>query len=244
VFHLGNASDQFDYMDNSNNLNVYSMGGLLEINGTATAEEYMNFLSTVRYSNLLDEPNNAYQERNITVTISEYTQSSVSHILIELIAVNDPAQFNFHNRTVTFNESTREPVALFKFTDIIEDPDRDGGTLIYATLSLWPIVHEGDTIMVTENGGLNISTNGTYINVSGEAYFSSYEQVLKTATFINTFLDPSPSVQRQVIVNTFDGSDDSDGPTIFINISAFDDPPYCFFNGNLVSSCEKFMCNI
>jgi len=220
----------------STNLSINGSDGLLEIIGRATAEEYVDFLSTVQYSNMLEEPNNAYQQRNITVTIREYYQFSESYVLVELIPVNDPAQFNFSNRTVIFNESTRDPVLLFESIDTIEDPDPDSGTLTYATLSLWPIVHVGDTIMITDNGELNIYSDGTYINVSGEADFSTYEQVLKTATFVNTFLDPNPSVQRQVIVNTFDGNDNSNGPTIFINISAFDDPPYCFFNDNLVST--------
>ena len=236
VFHLGNASDQFAY-DNNTDFNVTSDGGLLEIVDTATAEEFLGFLSTVQYFNTLEEPNNAYQKRNINITIREYNRYSESYIVVELIPVNDPARFNFPDRTVTFDESTRNPVMLFESTDTIVDPDRDSGTLTYATLSLWPVVHEVDTIMITDNGELNIYYNGTYINVSGVADFSTYERVLQTVTFVNTFLDPNPSVLRQVIVNTFDGMDDSNGPTIFINISTFDDPPYCFFNGNLVSSC-------
>ena len=233
---LGNASDQFEYVNNNTDLIVTSIGGLLEINGSATIEEYLIVLSTVQYFNTLDEPNIAYPERNITVTIREDLQYSDSYITVQLVPVNDPAQYNFPNRTIIFNESTRNPVLLFDPSYVIEDSDPDGGTLTYATLSLWPIVHENDTIMITDNGGLSVDGNQTYINVSGVADFSTYERVLRTATFVNMFLDPDPSIQRQVIVNTFDGRNNSNGPTIFINISAFDDPPYCFYNGNLVCS--------
>jgi len=223
-------------MNSSTNLSVNSTGGLLEIGGRATAEEYMDFLSTVQYFNALDEPNNAYQERSITVTISEDDdQSSESYILVNLISVNDPAQFNFAERTITFDESARMPINLFEDSNTIEDPDKDGGTLTYATLSLQPIIHEGDIIMVTDNEGLVVDGNETYINVSGVANLEIYERVLKSVTFVNTFLDPNPDELREVLINTYDGKDDSDGPTIFINISAFDDPPHCFFNDDLVS---------
>lgn len=238
--------DQFSYGNNTGRLVVKNTSGLLEISGTATAQEYERLLSTVRYLNTHDEPNLMYQERNVTVTIREYNQSYTAYIMIELIPVNDPAQFIFTERPriVTFYEETRDPVLLFEPTDIIVDPDQN--YLSYATLTLWPVVHEGDTLSISNtNSALDVYSNRTHINVTGVAYITEYQDILRTATFVNRRVD-SPDQQRQVVVNTFDGQDDSMGPRIYINISTADDPPLCFFGGNVVSDifahCIKYPC--
>ena len=239
--HVGDVnSTMYDWFmyDSATNLTVSNTSGLLEISGSATAQEYIELLSTVRYFNTLKEPNVMYQERNITVTIREDNQSSVAYIIVKLIPINDPAQFNFSNRTITFYEANREPVMLFEQSDIIVDPDNpDGGNLTYATLTLWPVVHERDTLSIDSintQSSLVINSNRTHINISGEASISEYEVILKTATFVNRRFD-SPPTPRGVIVNTFDGEDNSIGPEITIMINTTDDPPLCFFGGNIVS---------
>lgn len=230
--------DQFSYDNDTTDLDVTDTHGLLEISGNATAQEYMNLLSTVHYSNTLPEPNDLYQERSITVTIREDDQFYMANITVNLIPVNDPAQFNFNNRTIYFDEATREdPVMLFKPTDKIIDPDQDGGNLSYATLTLYgPTVHEGDMISIDSisAGSLLNYSNETHINISGIAPIREYLSILRTATFVNRRVD-SPSTPRRVIVNTFDGIEDSLGPNIYININTTDDPPLCFIGGNIVS---------
>ena len=219
------------------NLTVSNTHGLLEISGNATSQEYIDLLSTVYYSNKLEEPNEMYEERNITVTIYENNQSSMAYIIVELIPRNDPARFNFStNRTIIFDETNREPVMLFKPTDTIVDPDQDGGNLTYATLKLWTEVHEGDTLSITmpDRSSLSVYNNRTYVNISGVAPISDYEMILKTATFVNRRFD-SPPDPRFIIINTFDGNEDSLGPNITVNISTTDDPPVCFFGRNSVS---------
>jgi len=230
--------DWFSYNSSSSiNLDVDSTCGMLEINGTATHQEYMDLLSTVRYLNSLEEPTIEYQEREITVTVRENDQYSMAYIVVELIPVNDPAQFNFTNITITFNEANREPVMLFKSTDIIVDPDQDGGNLSYATLKLWTFVHEADILSIgsiSSGSSLNVESNRTHVNISGVAPIKEYEDILKTATFVNKCFD-IPSTPRHVIVNTFDGKENSIGPNITIKINPFDDPPLCFFGENIVS---------
>ena len=235
------VNDQFSYDNDVTDLDITDTHGLLEISGNATAQEYMNFLSTVHYLNTLSEPNDLFQERNIIVTIREDDQFYVANITVNLIPVNDPAQFNFSNKTIYFDEATRDPVMLFEPTDEIIDPDQDEDNLSYATLTLWPIVHEGDMISIDSISAgslLNFDSNGTRINISGIAPIGEYESILRTATFVNRRVD-SPSTPRQVIVNTFDGIEDSLGPNIYININTTDDPPLCFIGGNIVS--YKFM---
>ena len=237
------VNDQFSYDNNITNLNITDTHGLLEISRNAAAREYMNLLSTVHYSNTLSEPNNLYQERNIIVTIREDDQFYVANITVNLIPVNDPAQFNFSNKTIYFDEATREdPVMLFEPTDGIIDPDQDGGNLNYATLTLYgPTVHEGDMISIdtiSAGSSLNFDSNRTHINISGIAPIREYESILRTATFVNRRVD-SPSTPRRIIINTFDGIENSLGPDIYIYINTTDDPPLCFIGGNIVS--YKFM---
>ena len=229
--------DWFSY-NNTTNLDINNASGLLEISGTNTTQEYMRLLSTVSYVNTLEEPNLMYQERYITVTIREHNQSYTANIIVELIAVNDPAQFNFLNKTVTFDEATRDPVRLFKPNDVIVDPDQD--YLSYVTLTLWP-EHDRDELSISDmnTGPPFISNmNRTHINISGVADITEYQVILQTATFVNTRVDSPPSTRR-VIVNIFDGQNNSNGSEIHININATDDPPLCFFGGNIVS--YKFM---
>ena len=225
--------DWFSY-NNLTNLDIYNTYGLLEISGNDTAQEYMRLLSTVSYFNTLQEPNLMYEERYITVTIREHNQSYTANIIVKLIAVNDPAQFNFSNKTVTFYEATRDPVRLFEPNDVIVDPDRSN--LTYVTLTLWP-EHDGDTLSISSvnTGPPFISNiNRTHINISGVADITEYQDILQTATFVNGRVD-SPPTPRRVIVNIFDGEDNSNGPEIYININTTDDPPLCFFGGNIVS---------
>ena len=241
--HVGDANstmyDRFMY-DNVTSLIVTNTYGLLEISGTATAQDYIELLSTVHYFNTLKEPNVMYQERNIAVTIREGNQSSVAYITVELIPLNDPAQFSFSNRTVVFYEANRDPVKLFEPSDIIVDPDnpdQDTANLTYATLTLWPVMHERDTLYVDSinTQSLVIYSNSTHINISGVAPISEYVNILRTATFVNRRFD-SPPTSRRVIVNTFDGEDNSIGPEITIMIDTVDDPPLCFFGENIVSN--------
>ena len=232
----GTMYDWFVY-DSSTNLTVNNTSGLLEISGSAAAQEYLELLSTIRYFNTLKEPNIMYEKRNITITIREDYQSSMAYIVVELIPTNDPAQFNFSNRTIVFYEANRDPVMLFEPSDVIVDPDQDSDNLTYATLTLWPVRHEGDTLSI---GSVNtpsllmINSNRTHIKIHGEAPIEEYENILRTATFVNRRFD-SPPTSRRVIVNTFDGEDNSIGPEITIMINITDDPPLCFFDGNIVS---------
>lgn len=226
--------DWFSY-DNTSALYVNNTYGLLEVYGDATAQEYMDFLSTVRYHNTLDEPNRMYQERLIYVIIREDNQYFKGRIKVVLIPVNDPAQFNFFNRTIVFDEATRDPVPLFENDDTISDPDQDGGNLTYVTLTLWPIVHEGDTLSINSTSIQPlVSSNRTHINISGVAPIEDYKSILENVTFVNRRVD-SPPVTRQIIVNTFDGYNSSMGPVIHVSINTTDDPPVCFFGGNVVS---------
>ena len=238
--------DWFSY-NNTTNLDINNTYGLLEISvtdtdtdtGTDTAQEYMRLLSTVSYNNTLEEPNLMYEQRYITVTVREHNQSYTANIIVKLIAVNDPARFNFSNKTVTFDEATRNPVRLFEPNDVIVDPDQSN--LTYATLTLWP-EHDGDTLSISSvnTGPPFISNiNRTHINVSGVANITKYQDILQTATFVNRRVD-SPPTTRRVIVNIFDGQNNSNGPEIYINISTTDDPPLCFFGGNIVS--YKCLC--
>ena len=231
--------DQFMY-DNATNLTVTNTSGFLEISGSATAQEYMELLSTVRYFNTLEEPNVMYQNRNIIVTIREDNQFSMAYIRVRLEPLNDPAQFNFSNRTIVFYEANREPVMLFESSDVIVDPDnpdQDNATLTYATLTLSPVEHERDTLSIDSidpQSSLMIDANSTHIYISGVAPIAEYVNILRTATFVNRRFD-SPPTARRVIVNTFDGEDNSIGPEITIMINETDDPPLCFFGENIVS---------
>ena len=233
------------FMSNSTTNLTINTSGLLEISGSADSQEYMKFLSTVHYFNQLEEPYSMYQRRNITVTIREGNQHSVAYIVVKIIPENDPAQFNFTNKTIVFYEVTREPVMLFELNDVIIDPDEDAGNLTFATLTLWPIVHEGDTISINsikEGSPLDIYCNGTYINISGAANIIVYQNILRTVAFVNKRFD-SPSTPRQVIVNTFDGMDDGIA-MINIMINATDDLPVCFFGENIVSAMVCILCSL
>ena len=145
---------------------------------------------------------------------------------------NDPAFFNFTDKVLTYNETTRTPVNLFSQSDVLIDPDDDGGTLQWITIEIVaPNIDPSDMLAADAlDTGLDINPNaGPLLNISGEGSFMDYDAVLGTVMYFNNF--PGINISNRTIhVITFDGMDESFVHTITINVVSFDDQPMCYFN--------------
>lgn len=224
----------------TNGSNLASMYGIsvnssdplvLTLYGQALQMQYESVLSEVFYETTADEPGSS--SRTIEFFISDGEFNTTATTSVNILPVNDPAFFNFQNRTINFNESTRDLVLLFLSEDTLTDSD--GNTLEWVSLEIVSPIDAYDDLMV------DVGTTGLIVdyrspsegeslllNISGRANNTVYIGVLQTVAFSNVFpgLDLT---SREVEVITYDGETESPSHDITIDILPFDDPPMCFF---------------
>ena len=202
----------------------------------APQEDYRAVLAEVFFQNLADEPGDT--ERDVTFFITDGDFNDTSTTTVQIRATNDPALFSFAEKSLTFFEQTRDPVSLFAAEDTLSDSD---GTdvLQWVTIAITPNIDSMDILDVSSsNDLLNVDRftsalgNVYRLNISGEANFSVYEEVLRTVTFSNDFPGINDST-RNIEVVTFDGLNESPPHFIFLSINTTDDPPMCYFGSRV-----------
>ena len=227
----------------------------LVLSGSASQDSYRQVLATVRYINTADEPTapNATSQRTVDFLVEDESFNATASTVIILHPKNNPPNVTTAvERVVTFDESTRNPVHLFTSSDQIVDPDSD--QVVWVTVEINPAPDSRDNLSVAEVQGLSITrlaratptdstcfpfaNNNTaqFINVSGVAALSAYEEALHNLTFSNDCPDLELA-SRTVQVTLSDGIS-SNTIRVFVNISAFDDPPLCYFGHWPVSVIE------
>ena len=193
-------------------------------------------LAEVFFQNLAEEPGDG--ERSVTFFITDGEFNDTSTTTVQIRATNDPALFSFSEKSLTFFEQTRDPVSLFGPEDTLSDAD---GTNIlqWMTIAIAPNIDSMDILDASSsNDRLNVALftsalgNVYRLNISGEANFSVYEEVLSTVTFSNDFPGINDST-RNIEVITFDGLNESPLHLIFLSINTTDDPPVCYFGSRV-----------
>ena len=208
----------------------------LVFNGTALQEDYQEVLAEVFFQNLADEPGNVEQTVSFFITDGVFNDTSTTTVQIR--ATNDPALFSFIVKNLTFFEQTRDSVSLFAPEDTLSDAD---GTdiLQWVTVEITPNIDSMDMLDASSTSNeLNIDRissalgNVYRLNISGEANFSVYEEILRTVTFSNNFPGINDTT-RNIEVVTFDGLNESPPHVILLNIITIDDPPMCYFGSRV-----------
>ena len=209
--------------------------GTLMLTNEAPQSTYQAILREVYFQNTADEPGNV--ERLIQFTITDGTFTSVAFTTVNIIPTNDPAFLNFTIRELTFNEMTRTPVRLFSQSDVLVDPDPNGGMLQWLTVEIVSPDDPNDRLVANAlDTGLTISHNASrLLNISGNGNFIQYQSTLATVMYYNNF--PGMNTTNRVInILTFDGMTISFVHSVFISVIPFDDPPMCYFE-MLVCGC-------
>ena len=223
----------------------------INVTGMASQKEYEQFLSTVQYHSSADEqtPVNEISNRSILFQIWDYSGDILKAKFVAeatatvlILPVNDAPQINTAG-SVDFYEATRMPVNLFSINDTIDDSDNED--LLWVTVQLHPALDSQDKLSVPNVDGLTISREkileappgscmpahelyqDQFINISGLASKTTYEDVLHNVTFNNDCPDLRNNT-RTILVHLYDGS--HTGTTVVnVSIWSVDDPPLCFF---------------
>ena len=217
-------------MANTNGISVSQQNyQTLTLTNEAPQSVYQAILREVYFVNTADEPGNV--KRLVQFTIQDDIYTSVAFTTVDIIPTNDPAFFNITERVLTFNESTRTPVNLFSQTDILIDPDANGGTLQWVTVAIVSPNDPNDTLVANSlTTGLTVSYNASqFLNISGNGNFSQYQVVLETVVYFNNFPGMNTS-ERMINVLTFDGTTVSFIHSVTILVVPFDDQPMCYFD--------------
>lgn len=230
VFPIPPSGNDQDYLlapnDSSSLVTVNQTNNEVIITGLAPVNYYIELLSQVRYVNYADEPG----ESNRTITfecVDDRGFSISANTTVMIVPTNDPAVFTVTDSIVTFNEENGIPVTLFQSNDTLIDPD--GDNLQWIIIEIRPSIDEMDVLSVDLGSSSLMYTSGSgFLNISGQANFSVYEEVLRTVSFNN----PSPGLDlsnRTLQIVTFDGETESPPTLITITIEPFDDVAVCFF---------------
>lgn len=224
---------------------------LLIVNGSAAQENYSQLLATVSYYNTDEEPvpPGETRQQNVEFNVFDDRFNAVAMATITLYPKNDPPCVSTNNTKIVYNERARVPINLFSSTDRITDSEND--TISWVTIEIYQSLDNRDNLSLSVATDINVlqqsttiptdsncfpfAANNTYqfLNFSGIAMPSSYEQILHNITFNNDCPDMN-SFQRTVIITASDGIS-SKSINISINISEYDDPPLCYFGNWPVS---------
>lgn len=145
--------------------------------------------------------------------------------------VNDPPVVTVSASLIQYNESSRQPVAIFTGLTI-NDPDPESNSIYWAFVEFDPEVDPNDALDLASNipgaSHLNITVETQSILIKGQANSSVYEAVLTTTTFANLDRELDLS-NRTLTLVVSDGKANSFPAKVTVQILPFDDPPVCFF---------------
>ena len=199
----------------------------ISLSGRAKQSDYVEVLSEVLFINAEDEPGNRSITINFSITDDPFV--AMATVTVQIVPTNDPVFFNFRVKTLVYEEEFQQPLFLFSSSDFLSDSD--GSILHSVTIIIDSPYDAYDSLSVDSSGSdLEVLYNNSTqtLVISGVAELSTYEQVLRNVSFLNTFpgLDIS---QRNISVVTFDGMTSSPPHYILVDITPFDDPPICYF---------------
>ena len=219
-------------------------GQFISIEGDASQMAYAELLATVTYINSMDEPTPVDEsvEKIIKFTVNDLERDAIANATVTVYPVNDPPELPVV--TIVFNESTRDPVYLF--TSEIEIDDSDNNTLEWIRIRIEPVdfldnltlfTDSIDNINFTLSGGdsapktscfpaKNNETTQT-IKLYGPASTEDFNNAIHNITFSNVCPGLNTS-QRSIEITLFDGVDEFVS-WVYVDISAIDDVPVCYF---------------
>ena len=216
----------------------------ISLTGRVDQQHYETVLIDVLYENTAEEPGDLTRQILFMIIDTDGFISTAT-TTVRVIPTNDRPIITLAGtpRILIFDEVGRRPVSLFSVNDTITDDD--GSTLEWLSIVLSPGI---DTLDVLNgNRGTNplhvnittFSDGAISLNITGNANFAAYEEVLNSITFSNIFTGIS-QVPRIFQVEAFDGLNSSNIQNIRIDIGQFNDPPVCYF-GQVVSSSYSFI---
>ena len=222
---------------NYTNITLSQSYGWLILVGTDRIETYEQILRTLTYEYTIAMGNpvegkrilQGYVEGIRVNTTSEVDALDICFSSIDNSPIVDLNGVGVMQRGQNYSTEFVEegdPVAIASDTAFIEDVD--SATLQYINITLTnPVDGNEEGIML-----MGYYNHSVQYNMEGP--LSTFSEVLRNITYINTADEPAPD-QRVIIVVASDGSTYSDPVQSIINIRLTDDIPRLYLNGDRMS---------
>lgn len=219
----------------------------ITVTGEASRDVYEMIAEGATYQKILQvQPLSLAATVCFTLFDDVYAARECTEVTVE--NVNDPPVVTVSASLIQYNESSRQPVAIFTSLTIY-DPDPESNSIYRAFVEFDPEVDPNDTLDLASNipgaSHLNITVETQSILIKGQANSSVYEAVLTTTTFANLDRELDLS-NRTLTLVVSDGKANSSPAKVTVQILPFDDPPVCFFGLSEVRryTCDRYVTTI
>lgn len=204
-------------------------------NGRQSIDDYKTVLATAKYTNSKDEPST--DQRTVEVTLFDGEDfSQTAKVYIEMIPIND------HTSVLTIPKNDRtfveggDPLLLIPDSALtLADADHNEFFMIHnAVIEITTSTADaGDQSISVLLGTTGITTDfeGQTLTLHGPATVAAFQQVMRTAQYINGADEPEPGA-RAISFKVFDGKFTSNTETVKVTVEVVNDQiPVIDLNG-------------
>ena len=214
-------------------------GHILRLSGPAPIEDFVSSLSSLRYVNMADNPQEPLLRVVEVIADDGMFQSIPSFALIEIVPLNDPPRLWLSSEggfNTTFVENGN-PVRLTNEGSQLLDPD--SFILASSIVTIMNPINEGyEYILVSSSSPPTIvRSSESEVVLLGPAPITSFLQAIQSVFYFNNASEPSVGY-REISFNVSDG-ELAFSVSAFVLIETVNDPPVVDLNG-LVQSGDGF----
>ena len=205
----------------------------------APKEQFRLALRTLQYNNSLDEPQGG--DRTICFIVSDnHDLSAVVNATVTVTNINDSPVLNLNDNISSFNNYvsyTEGQGPLLLANESLRLVDTDDDYIQSAHIRLKDAPNEDLEVLSADTSNTNIladyNIDTSELTLTGNDTVKTYEKVLATVTYSNTYAFPgNPStIERKVYFIVSDGKTDSDPAIAYISFTAINDLPHLYVGG-------------
>ena len=214
------------------NININQLYGQLILNGTDGIETYEDILRSLTYEYTIamgDPVEGKRMLQGYVEGVRANTTGDVDTLAICFTSIDNSPIIDLNgvmqsgrNYSTEFVEEG-DPVAVTSRAAFVDDVD--SSTLQYINITLTnPVNGDEEGIMLDGNDSHNIQYNM-------EGSLSTFTELLRNITYVNTADEPGPE-QRVIVIVASDGSTNSTPVQTTVNIRLIDDIPQLYLDGD------------
>ena len=205
-------------------VSVSTQDNTITITGDAPVSVYQQLLQSLVYTNAQDEPTPGLRNILITPVQTGLTCTGLQlNLTVMLINDNAPQLLLQNATTLSYEEESGQ--LLFAQAAGLSISDADDSNLLSVNITLNGAL-DSESIQLTATLPSEVSSveqTTTSIRLYGEASTSIYESLIRSASYENTALEPTPG-NRSVTITVYDGVHNAASTVIVIVILRNDNP--------------------
>jgi hypothetical protein len=223
---------------------IAANGDTITLGNSKSKQDYEDVLRTVKYDNTALVLNTTQRTIDFKVNDGD-TDSAIATATFTVTPLNTPPSLDLNGTDEGGNNesaSYTEGAAAVSIVDSdLDANDADGTNLSSATITLTNHPDGAAESINVDNSAfpsVTVSNNNSHtVTLSGSRPISEYETVLRTAKYVNSSQNPDQT-SRSVEFKVNDGTDDSNGPTSTVSVTAVNDAPVNTVNASSPSFNE------